>query len=166
MEANLAGRPEPQRGMTLMEIAMTLAIAGAMLAGGAFVISRYGRNAASSREAGKLVDNLWDLRSRAARGLRNPCMDFPDAHSVRLYSDAAETPDGFDAADQLLLSYSYSGGVRALSLKGGAGRNHSVCFGPKGVADIRTALLLVLGADSANARKVRLLPSTGTARVL
>ncbi len=90
--------------MTLIESLMVLAISGLILAGAGRGLGLFGRKETVEFEASRLIDNLWHLRSRATVGIKNPCMDFPDGKTVRLYSDVADIPDGFGPRDGLLLS--------------------------------------------------------------
>lgn len=99
--------------------------------------------------------------------MRNPCMDFPDSATVRLYSETSATPNGYGAGDVLIRSHVFRGGVLAHSIAGGAGATHYVCFEARGMmGSAGAALMLTLGADASTRKTVRLLPSTGIAKVL
>jgi prepilin-type N-terminal cleavage/methylation domain-containing protein len=157
-----------QRGFTILEMAVALAIAALLAAGAASASRRYGKEGRARYEASKVVDGLWELRSRATTGMANPCMDFPDSTTVRLYRDASPDPDGFHpSTDVLIRSWTYTGGVKALSVAGGKGATHYVCFEGRGtLGSAGAALSLRLGAHAGAAKTVRLLPSTGVAKVL
>lgn len=148
---------------------MALAVAGVLAAGGASVLGRFGVRNQVHAAADRVVDNLWELRSHAVTGMRNPCMDFPAPDSVRLYSDSSAVPDGFTPGDRLLGGFRFRGGVRALGLAGGRGASHAVCFESRGIlGSAGTALEVTLGADpdGPDRMRVRLLPSTGVAKTL
>jgi prepilin-type N-terminal cleavage/methylation domain-containing protein len=156
-----------QRGLTLLEFAIVLTVAGILMAGGAALLQRFGTRNQVHAAADRVVDHLWELRSHAVTGMRNPCMDFPAPDSVRMYSDASPAPDGFTADDKLLGGFRFRGGVRALGLVGGRGDSHAVCFESRGIlGSAATALELTLGARAGgpDTRRVRLLPSTGVAK--
>lgn len=158
-----------QGGMTLVEVAMSLAVAGILMAAGAVLLRNFGTRNQVHASADRVVDHLWELRSHAVTGMRNPCMDFPRADSVRLYSDTSAAPDGYTEGDRLLGGFRFRGGVRALALAGGRGDTHAVCFESRGILGAAaTALELTLGADpdGPDRRRVRLLPSTGVAKAL
>jgi prepilin-type N-terminal cleavage/methylation domain-containing protein len=155
--------------MTMVELVVVLAVAGILMGGGAFALSRFGTRDRIGAEAGKVVDALWEMRARATTGMRNPCMDFPAPDSVRVYSDTSSSPDGFGAGDRVLGGFRFRGGVRALDIAGGQGANHAVCFESRGMmGSTAKALLITLGIDGGNpeTKRVRLLPSTGVAKVL
>jgi hypothetical protein len=155
--------------MTLVELLVILAVSAALAGAAAFGLSRFGSRNRIRAEADKVVDTLWDLRSRATAGMRNPCLDFPAPDSLRWYSDSSATPDGFGPGDRLLGSYRFRGGVRVLAIAGGQGATHAVCFQSRGLmGSAAAALLLTLGKQAGNPdnKRVRLLPSTGTAKVL
>lgn len=155
--------------MSLIEILVSLAVAGALMAGGASVLSRFASRNKVSAEAERVVDNLWRLRSQAAGGMRNPCMDFPASDSVRIYSDTSAIPNGFDPGDRILGGFRYRGKVKALKISGGKGAYHAVCFESRGImGSAGAALMLTLGLNTASPdqKRVRLLPSTGFAKVL
>lgn len=159
--------PVSQAGFTLLELAAVMALAGLLAGGAALAAQRFGAHGRARYEASKVVDGLWELRSDATTGKPNPCMDFPDSVTVRLYHDAAPEPDGFGAGDALVRSWAYGGGVKAQSIRGGVGPNHSVCFEGRGtLGSAGAALRLELGARTGAIKTVRLLPSTGIAKVL
>jgi hypothetical protein len=154
-------------GVTLVEIAFVLVLSGILLAGGAAALSKWGSKNRVKNEAAKIVNSFWELRSNAVSGMKNPCMDFPAADSVRLYSDTSSNPNGFGPGDRLLGGFKYKAGVRALDLIGGDGANHFVCFESRGAIGATTAALyLELGAGPSKTVRVQLLPSTGIARIL
>ena len=158
-----------ERGVTLLECAVVLAVAGVLMSMGAVLLGRFGARNQVRSAADRVVDNLWELRSRAVTGMRNPCMDFPAPDSVRIYSDTSAAPDGFNDGDRLLGGFHYRGGVKALDIAGGRGAEHAVCFESRGIlGSAATALNLTLGVDRAHpeTRRVRLLPSTGVARAM
>lgn len=153
-------------GLTLVELVMALALAVLLTAGAALAVAKYGRRDRVRLEASQVVDGLWELRAAAVSGQRNPCMDFPDDHTVRMYYDSSAVPDGFGPGDPLIRSWSYQGGIRAAAIAGGRGDAHAVCFESLGmIGSAGSALSLTLRADSVNVRTVRLLPSTGMAKV-
>lgn len=128
------------------------------------MIGRYGSDGRVEYEANALIDHLWELRASASTGMKNPCLDFPDAGTVRLFSDMENEPDGFGSGDRLIRAYKFSGAVRVQSAAGGTGRTHFVCFRSEGVTGSAGAPLVVtLGSGNARSKIVRLLPSTGTA---
>lgn len=156
-----------QAGLTLVEMSVALAVAGILAGIGVAATGRLGTRNHVHAAADRVVDNLWELRSRAVTGMRNPCMDFPSPDSVRMYSDTSAAPDGFGTGDRLLGGFRFRGGVRALGLVGGRGDAHAVCFESRGIlGSAATALEITLGADPGgpDRRKVRLLPSTGVAK--
>jgi prepilin-type N-terminal cleavage/methylation domain-containing protein len=154
------------RGFTLLELAVTLALAALLAGGAALGAQRFGAQGRVKYEASKVVDGLWELRSDATTGKPNPCMDFPDSSTVRLFHDADAVADGFDAGDALVKSWTYGGGVKARSIRGGVGPNHAVCFEGRGtLGSAGAALQIELGAPTGSIRTVRLLPSTGIAKV-
>lgn len=156
-------------GLTLPEVAITLAVLGTMAAGAnAFLSARFGEKEKVRSEARGLVDDLLELRAQAVRGMRNPCLDFPDSVTVRLYSDTSSAPDGYHAGKDLLLrTRRYPGGIRA-TVEGGRGATRFVCFESRGIAGSAGATLQVTlrGQNPIYARRVRLLPATGMAKVL
>ncbi|GEM_PF-6816077 len=152
-----------------MELTIAMLVAAVLTAGAALALSHFGSRNIIRASADKIVDGLWDLRSRATTGLRNPCMDFPAADSVRLYSDTTARPDGYGAGDRLLGGFRLKGGVRILSVTGGIGSLHAACFESRGMmGSAGKPLLVTLGTDSLanDVRRVRLLPATGVAKVL
>jgi prepilin-type N-terminal cleavage/methylation domain-containing protein len=154
-------------GVTLIELIAALAIAGVLTAGAGFTLFKFAARNRVDAEASKVVDALWELRSRATTGMRNPCMDFPAPDSVRLYSDTSSRPDGYGEGDRPIAAFRYRGGVTALSIAGGQGAGHYVCFESRGMmGSAGAALMLTLGIDSTHSKSVRLLPSTGIAKVL
>ena len=158
-----------ERGLTLLECCVVLSITGILMSGGAYLLSHFGTRNQVHAAADRVVDNLWELRSRAVTGMRNPCMDFPAPDSVRIYSDTSAAPDGFSDGDRVLGGFHFRGGVKALDIAGGQGAGHAVCFEARGIlGSAATALNLTLGVDRSHpeTRRVRLLPSTGIARVL
>ncbi len=160
-------RSPTELGVTLIEMMAVLVISVSLIAAGSKLYSGFGSRGAANLEAGNLVDNLWDLRAKATAGMKNPCLDFPDSVSFRVYSDTSEIPDGFDAGDLLIQTHSFSAGTKVLSISGGNGPGHFVCFESKGVlGSANAALLVTVGRDSTNGKRVRLLPATGMARAL
>lgn len=154
-------------GMTLIEICVVLVLMAVLTASASMLVGKYGRRNVIENEARQAIGFLTDLRSKATTGMGNPCLDFPDAYTVRLYRDTSRVPNGFGAGDPVFLTHAWSGGVKALDIDGGTGSLHYVCFESKGVLGAPgRALELDLGTDPANARTVRLLPSTGVARML
>lgn len=155
------------RGTTLLEISITLAIAGILTSGAAMAVAKFGSRSAVDREARLLVDLMWELRSKATTGVEHPCLDFPDPGTVRLYRDAGRNPDGFGPGDEVLSVHAFSGGVSAMDIDGGSGPGYFVCFASRGTpGSARRALQVSLGNGTGGTRVVRLLPSTGMARVL
>jgi prepilin-type N-terminal cleavage/methylation domain-containing protein len=155
------------KGMTFVEILTTLVVMGVLSGGGAAVLAKYGSKNKVKYESEKVVNDLWELRSDATTGVKNPCMDFPAVDSVRTFSDSSTTPNGYGAGDLLLKTYKFGGKVKILSIAGGQGLNHYVCFESRGVmGSAGAALLVTIGADSSNCKTVRILPSTGMAKVL
>jgi prepilin-type N-terminal cleavage/methylation domain-containing protein len=160
-------RSQAQSGITLIEILVVLVISAILLFSGSGMYSKFGSKGAADLEASNLVNSLWELRAKATAGMKNPCLDFPDSRSFRLYSDTTEIPDGFGIGDKLLQAYSFTRATKALNVIGGTGPKHFVCFESKGVlGSASVALMVTLGRDSSSYKRVRLLPSTGMARVL
>jgi prepilin-type N-terminal cleavage/methylation domain-containing protein len=153
-------------GFTLLELLVAIVVSGILVGGAAGAMSRFGRDNKVKYEASRLVDNIWEVRSKATSGMRNPCLDFPAPDSVRIYSDTSETPDGFGPGDLLLGGYRFKGGVTMTAVSGGSSPTHYVCFRSRGVSG--SSLMLTLGRDANDPgrKKVRLLPSTGIAKVL
>ena len=145
---------------------MALAVAGVLTAASLVMTGQFGKKDRVRYEAEQVVNRLWELRAHSTRGMRNPCMDFPNPTTVRLYRDSSTVPQGFGAGDALIESYTYGNGVLALSITGGTGADHFICFGGRGIAGAAGApLLLELVRD--NTRKtIRLLPATGIAKIL
>lgn len=156
-----------QAGFSLLEIAAAVAFLGVISLIGAKALSHFGSRAATNQEASRLVDDIWELRSQATTGMKSPCLDFPDSVSVRLYNDLSPSPDGFGAGDRLVRTATFTAGIKTLSLTGGKGPTHFVCFESRGVLGSASAALQVtLGRRLGESRRVRLLPSTGIAKVL
>ena len=157
-----------QKGLTLIELIVALVISGILTATAVAGMGYFGTGNKVKREASKLIDNFWQLRADAISGKKNPCLDFPQPDSVRIYSDLADVPDGYGAGDVLISKYKFYGKVRYLSILGGDGPTHSVCFSSQGVTGSAfTALDLTLGVDplSPYKKRVYLLPSTGIAKM-
>lgn len=154
------------RGLTLIEMAAALAVTALLAASAAWASAKYLRKDRARLEASLVADGLWELRAAAVAGRRNPCMDFPDSLTVRMYGDTSAAPDGFGSGDAVLRTWAYRGGVKARSLAGGSGPTHHVCFGSRGMmGSAGAALRLELAADDLHRRTVSLLPATGVARV-
>jgi hypothetical protein len=153
-------------GFTPLELCVAMVVAGILLAAASTLISRYGSNGKVAFESSKLADKLWTLRSKATTGMAHPCLDFPDNRTVRLYRDINPLPDGFGAMDAILDTYRFSGSVRALSVSGGTGPTHFVCFQSNGViGSAMSPLTIILGSDQSNSKRLRLLPATGMVRI-
>src|SRR4051812_28164735 len=145
--------PDHSQGMTLIEIAMTLVIAGVLTAGGAMMISKYGSRGKVAYESERVVNDLWELRSNATTGMKNPCMDFPSTDSVRTFSDTSTTPDGYGSGDRLLKAYKFGGKVKIISIAGGQGSTHFVCFESRGMmGSSGAALSMTVGMDTVNCK--------------
>ncbi len=158
----------PESGLTLVEIVVSLLIAAVLTAGALAAIGDFGSANKVGFEAEKLVDKLWELRAHASAGMRNPCLDFPLRDSVRVYRDTSARPNGFGPGDVAMEGYRFRGGVQALALAGGVGSTHYVCFESRGiVGSAGAALDVTLGvpASGGNGKRIRLLPSTGMARI-
>lgn len=169
LKAAIPGHRHASKGMTLLEILIALVVAGVLTGAGAMALSRFGSRNRIRAEAEKVVDTLWELRSDATTGMRNPCMDFPAPDSVRIYGDTSAIPDGYGSGDRPLGGFRFKGGVRALDISGGQGAFHAVCFETRGtMGSAGAALLLSLGLapGDPDCKRVRLLPSTGIAKVL
>ena len=165
-----AATPRPttrgSRGLTLVEVIVALAITGILTAGGAHLVAKYGRMGRTRFEADQVVNGLWELRAKAATGMRNPCMDFPALTKVRFYSDTSATPNGFGSGDLILRNRSFAGGVQVQAISGGNGPTHFVCFRSKGIpGSTNSPLSVTLGSGSTIRKTVQLLPSTGMARI-
>jgi prepilin-type N-terminal cleavage/methylation domain-containing protein len=162
-------RLERHSGLTLLEVAVAVVLMGVLAFGARQVLAaKYGEKERVRTEARGLVDDLLELRAHASQGMKNPCLDFPDSLTVRTYSDSTSTPQGFQAAADLLLRQRrLPAGVR-VSVSGGQGATHFVCFESRGIVGSAGAPLLVTlrAANPLYAKKVRLLPSTGMARIL
>ncbi|MEO7955517.1 MAG: prepilin-type N-terminal cleavage/methylation domain-containing protein [Fibrobacteria bacterium] len=156
-------------GFSLLELVVVLGVLGLLASGASvFLGQKFGEKEKIRSEARGLVDDLLELRAKAVTGMKNPCLDFPDATTIRMYSDSSTVPNGYQAgADLSLRTRLLSGGVRA-SVSGGQGPTHIVCFESRGIAGSAGSALLVTfqRSNQIYARKVRLLPATGMAKVL
>lgn len=160
---------EFSKGVTLIEIAVVLALSAILIAGSLTAVSKFSSKAKISAETEKIVDQIWNLRSRATQGQKNPCIDFPTSESVRTYLDTSTVTNGFGAGDTILTEFYFRGGVKSIAITGGSGTTHSVCFESRGTIGTATSgLEILVGLDSATHqfKKIRLLPSTGIAKVL
>jgi prepilin-type N-terminal cleavage/methylation domain-containing protein len=155
-----------QAGFSLVEVLVGLVIFGVLTALGLNMFRGFGARGAVKKESEALVDALWDLRSKASTGMANPCLDFTENTGFRAYSDAQDPPNGFGDGDRVLETHLFSSGIRILSIQGGSGPSHTLCFESQGILGSANApLLVVLGRDSKLTLKVSLLPATGMARV-
>ncbi len=172
MDARLHGfgrRLHSQKGLTLLEIIMTVVVAGILGAVAIGGLGFYGSGNRMKNEAAKLVDNLWELRSMAVTGQFTPCIDFPATGGYRLFRDRDEPRNGYDEAgdDELIREVIPKGGLQILSVEGGSNPNNYICFEGRGVmGSADGALRVKLGFDLDSDHKlVELLPSTGMAKV-
>ena len=156
-----------EKGATLMEIAVGLLALSILSAAAAYLISQAGRKNVLRKEAQALVDMLFDLRSKATTGMVKPCLDFPDPAGARAFQDIVPGTTGYDPSDRILETRVFQGGVRIRGISGGKGPSHLVCFDGKGIlGSATTALELRIGTEDGRTLTIRLLPSTGLARVL
>jgi hypothetical protein len=150
-----------------MEIAVGILVISILSAAAAYLITQAGRKNVLRKEAQALVDMLFDLRSKATTGVVKPCLDFPDPSGARAFHDIVPGTAGYDPSDRIFESRSFQGGVRIRGISGGKGPTHLVCFEGKGIlGSATTALELIIGAEDGQTLTIRLLPSTGLARVL
>jgi prepilin-type N-terminal cleavage/methylation domain-containing protein len=155
-------------GFSALEVVVTLVIVGILTAIASKSVARYGTKGRVDYEASRLVDHLWELRTMATTGVQNPCMEFlGDNIRVRLYLEKSLTPDGYTAGtDSSILLYPLSGKIKIQNIVGGNSPRHYVCFQSKGVAgSAMSALEIKMGPNSTLTKTVRLLPSTGIARI-
>jgi hypothetical protein len=156
-----------EKGATLMEIAVGLLALSILSAAAAYLISQAGRKNVLRKEAQALVDMLFDLRSKATTGMVNPCLDFPDPSGARAFQDMVPGTAGYDPSDRVIGTRPFQGGVVIRRISGGKGPTHLVCFEGKGIlGSASTALEVSIGAEDGRTLTIRLLPSTGLARVL
>lgn len=154
-------------GFTFIEVLVSLAIMGIMMAGGAVAVSRYGSSGRASHEANRLADIMWELRASATMGQQFPCVDFPDNQTVRVYNDLNATTNGYTAGtDSLRLTYTYGGGVKYTAISGGGGTTHYLCFDSRGVKTGTSILKVTLAAGAGTPATVQMSPATSIPKVI
>lgn len=160
----------PQRGVTLLELIVTLAVVGILSGAAMWSIGRFAPRNKLKNEAAALVESLWELRSRATTGQVSPCIDFQGTTGYRLFRDKDEPRNGFPAGDtdELIRRVVLKNGLKIVSVEGGLAPFNYVCFESRGIIGsangaVRVKLGLVSGSES---KVVELLPATGIAKAL